>query len=1013
MGASGLGLACYAAPHVPKHRKIHVPATSNEDRSGARHVSKNSSSSDTTYLFPKSVQKFVFVDTLDESEHSREREKSVPSWQGLSFLRSTPTLNEIRTTLSSWSWPESFSWLQEKASVLLLELSRGPGSLYDQVMKDPSDPAIHPECQWDAEVRVGDDLCINERAFLRMRRRRMHRAFARLFGVDESEIDERDLPIVAIAGSGGGFRAMSNTIGSLIGAEKSGLLDCTTYISGISGSCWALGVLYSGVSGDLTPQSAAKHIAERIETSYVDASVLDMLTTHPTNKYLLAGIIRKANGPTGNASLVDLYGTLVSSRLLVPGDLSRLDPRFLSLSHFGRNIDDGSMPLPVFTAVLHAIPAEVDKSLEEAKAQQENDTDPLSKQMATREEEEIAERSNWMWFEFTPYEVGCDEIGAWIPTWALGRRFEKGKSVDRAPELSFSILTGIFASAFCASLQHYINEVQPILRQLPVQLRNWLNEIFMENRKEIGVLHPVEPDEIPNFVKGMDGLLRENSPAEVTERETLGFMDSGVELNIPYYPLLRRNVDCIIALDASADSQDLWFARAEQYAARRGLSTWPKGARWPALIQSSESGEERLVEEADSIASSVSDASAGAANRALAEAQETEASDQAQRVSDRSDANIPVDGAPILPGEKSDVEGHPTAGSRRMSSCTIWMGSSSGSEDGQSTLLENIETQDLMRRDGIAIVYNPLIPNDSVPGFDPMSVSTWSFSLEREATEKVLRVAETNFVEGQEKIVKLLKAIWLRKKTERERREKEIEQTRRVSVGTAARSACLRPGAVHGLRSLKTSASAQVSSTPSTSAGTQSQLPVTKVALQGSNQLSLETPQNKAEYVLSTMDKIVNWGRAGSMWPVTFGLACCAVEMMHMAAARYDQDRLGIIFRASPRQAEIMIVAGTLTNKMAPALRKVYDQMPDPRWVVSMGSCANGGGYYHYSYSVVRGCDRIVPVDIYVPGCPPTAEALLYGMLQLQRKMRRSRKGVLWVQVPEVNRMVYQSPSSV
>lgn len=142
---------------------------------------------------------------------------------------------------------------------------------------------------------------------------------------------------------------------------------------------------------------------------------------------------------------------------------------------------------------------------------------------------------------------------------------------------------------------------------------------------------------------------------------------------------------------------------------------------------------------------------------------------------------------------------------------------------------------------------------------------------------------------------------------------------------------------------------------------------------------------------------------------MTFGLACCAVEMMHVSAPRYDQDRLGVIFRASPRQSDVMIVAGTLTNKMAPALRQgrqtlfcgstdspVYDQMPEPRWVISMGSCANGGGYYHYSYSVVRGCDRIVPVDIYVPGCPPTAEALLYGIFQLQRKMRHTKVTRLW-----------------
>ena len=143
-------------------------------------------------------------------------------------------------------------------------------------------------------------------------------------------------------------------------------------------------------------------------------------------------------------------------------------------------------------------------------------------------------------------------------------------------------------------------------------------------------------------------------------------------------------------------------------------------------------------------------------------------------------------------------------------------------------------------------------------------------------------------------------------------------------------------------------------------------------------------------FVIAKADKLFNWARSGSLWPMTFGLACCAVEMIHSAASRYDLDRYGMLFRPSPRQSDVMIVAGTLTNKMAPALRRVYDQMPEPRWVLSMGSCANGGGYYHYSYSVVRGCDRIVPVDVYVPGCPPTAEALVYGLLQLQKKIRRT-----------------------
>lgn len=143
-------------------------------------------------------------------------------------------------------------------------------------------------------------------------------------------------------------------------------------------------------------------------------------------------------------------------------------------------------------------------------------------------------------------------------------------------------------------------------------------------------------------------------------------------------------------------------------------------------------------------------------------------------------------------------------------------------------------------------------------------------------------------------------------------------------------------------------------------------------------------------FVVASLDRVVNWAQTGSMWPMTFGLACCALPMIHAYMPRYDLDRFGIFPRGSPRQADLMIVAGTLTNKMAPALRKVYDQMAEPRFVISMGSCANGGGYYHYSYSVVRGCDRIIPVDVYVPGCPPTAEALVYGILQLHRKMRRA-----------------------
>ena len=153
---------------------------------------------------------------------------------------------------------------------------------------------------------------------------------------------------------------------------------------------------------------------------------------------------------------------------------------------------------------------------------------------------------------------------------------------------------------------------------------------------------------------------------------------------------------------------------------------------------------------------------------------------------------------------------------------------------------------------------------------------------------------------------------------------------------------------------------------------------------------SLNAEVSDKGFLVVPAEELFQWARTGSLWWMTFGLACCAVEMIHVNMPRYDMERFGVAPRASPRQSDVMIVAGTLCNKMAPALRKVYDQMSEPRWVLSMGSCANGGGYYHYSYSVVRGCDRIVPVDVYVPGCPPTAEALLYGILQLQQKIRRT-----------------------
>lgn len=664
---------------------------------------------------------------------------------------------DVGDAISNFILPTWARQLPDQMRKLQSELSMEPGTLADEIWQEAADAEINPEVNWEASVRVSNELCEDELRFRRKRRERLVPALARYLDINEEDIDPEDVPTIALCGSGGGLRALVAGTGSYLAAQEDGLFDCVTYTAGVSGSCW-LQTLYHTSMGKQNFQQVSHHLKSRIGVHIAfPPPAFKLLSSAPTNKHLLSGFIEKLKGdPGADFGLVDIYGLLLAARLLVPKGELEVSARDLKLSNQRVYLDNGAHPMPIYTAVRHEIP--IDE--EEVEVADKNET---------RKEEirEKAKQEAWFqWFEFTPYETFCEEFSAGIPTWALGRPFKNGHNITldnglRLPEIRIPLMMGIWGSAFCATLSHYYKEVKPAL--LGLAGFGGLDNLLAQRNDDLAKIHPIDPATIPNFVYGMEDQLPSSCPASIFKTDHFQLMDAGMSNNLPIYPLLRpgRDVDILIAFDASADiKQENWLSVVDGYARQRGINGWPIGAGWPkASTQPAK------------------------AAQALEAAQVTTAQEAATKVAVARETQRQTSNATAEAVTQSSTT---DPSSSDLGYCTIWVGS-------KTERIASAEPPPCKRLDpaspsadtsfhlmspsaGLTLIYFPFLPNESqVPGVDPDTsdfMSTWNFIYTPEEIEQVMRLAKANFEEGKDQTRRCVRAVYERRREERERRER-------------------------------------------------------------------------------------------------------------------------------------------------------------------------------------------------------------------------------------------------
>ncbi|KAI9826007.1 MAG: hypothetical protein M1819_007462 [Sarea resinae] len=641
--------------------------------------------------------------------------------------------------------------LPDYITKLQVELSMAPGSLADVIWQEAQDPEINPEIEWDASVRISGDLCDDEKTFLRRRKKHTTQALARYLGIPEKEVHPEDVPTIAMCGSGGGLRALVAGTASYLSTQEAGLFDCVTYTAGVSGSCW-LQTLYFSSLGKRRYDALVDHLKARIGVHIAfPPAALGLLATAPTNKFLLSGFVEKLRAnPEADFGLVDIYGMLLAARLLVPKGELAVDDRDLKLSNQRAYIDQGQNPLPIYAAVRHEIPLD----------------EEISKKSDYETAKEQAKREAWFqWFEFTPYELWCEELEAGIPAWAVGRKFHNGRNVRQedgvvVPEMRIPQLLGIWGSAFCATLSHYYKEIRPIVKSITGL--GGVDGLIEERNDDLIRVHPIDPATIPNYALGLKDRLPPTCPESIFNSEYLQLMDAGMSNNLPIYPLLRpgRDVEVLIAFDASADIKtENWLRIADGYARQRGIRGWPLGAGWPAEDASTE----QTVQELNAAeGSTVEEAAQG-----VAKAQEK----QRREASSGGDMST----KPEKRRQATKDLGH----------CTVWVGTteerSSSTEPPAPKIVE--EDWELMKPDaGISVIYFPLLPNPKVEGVDPSTsdfMSTWNFVYTPDDVEKVIALARANFEEGREQTKRTVRAVYERKKATRLKRWADEKAERR------------------------------------------------------------------------------------------------------------------------------------------------------------------------------------------------------------------------------------------